>query len=70
MAEGDEAPALPPRVGPAAAATGLTCPGCGGSLTVRAEGRADFLHAETLRRVTESNRALVLRTGEERVPAC
>lgn len=139
MAEGDRAPALPPRVGPAAAATGLTCPDCGGSLTVGVEGRADSLHfrcrighafglegllaakedgverglwvavtaveellalgrdlqrlesapgapyhpddlgnriaqlqadAETLRRLAEANRALVLRTGEERVPAC
>lgn len=42
--DGQPHPALPRRVNPGTNATGLTCPDCGGSLVVRAEGASGYLY--------------------------
>ena len=44
MVEEESAPALPHRVTASPAATGLTCPDRGGSLTVRADGGSGYFH--------------------------
>lgn len=44
MGQHQPAPALPQRATADLAATGLTCPDCGGSLSVRAEGASGYLY--------------------------
>jgi two-component system, chemotaxis family, protein-glutamate methylesterase/glutaminase len=39
-----EVPALPPGIDGDERLTGVACPDCGGTLTVRAEGRSGYLH--------------------------